>query len=106
MNKKVTIVAVIFMFFLATCGAFAQGLATAKVNDNLIAQRHHRSHHRQHYNPETHKRVCPPHCKCIRDGFCRPDKCSPKCMCHNCKVVPKHRHNHRPHKRHHHHNGY
>ena len=95
MNKKVTIIAIIFMFFLSTCGAFAQSIPVKVGTPKEVAQRHHHRHHKNHRN---YKRVCPPHCKCIRDGFCRPGECSPKCRCPHCKVVERHhKHHHQDH---------
>ena len=108
MNKKVTIIAVIFMFFLSTCAAFANVIQVNIGTPQLVAQRHHK-HHKHHHKThnKNYKCVCPPHCKCVRDGFCRPGECSPKCRCHNCKVVERHhKPHHKPHHGSHHHRGY
>lgn len=105
MNKKVTIIAMVFMFFISTCASFAELIVpgTANVGTSEVAQ-HHR-HHKKHEKREDYrrnKRVCPPHCRCIRDGFCRPSECSVKCRCYHCKIVPRHTpHPHKHHNRHH-----
>ncbi len=105
MNKKITIIAVIFMFFLSTCSAFANVIQVNIGTPQLVAQRHHKHHHKPHH--KNYKRVCPPNCICIRDGFCRPGECSPKCRCHNCKVVKRHhKPHHSSHHGSHHHRGY
>ena len=108
MNKTVTIIAMVFMFFVSTCASFADLIVPGNVNVETkeVSQRH-RHHHRgdgEHRDYRHYKRVCPPSCRCIRDGFCRPGECSVKCRCHNCKVVPRHR----PHgdRHHHHHHRY
>ena len=106
MNKTVTIIAMVFMFFVSTCASFADLIVPGNVNVETkeVSQRH-RHHHRgdgEHRDYRHYKRVCPPSCRCIRDGFCRPGECSVKCRCPECKVVPRHKiHHHKPHHRHH-----
>jgi hypothetical protein len=105
MNKKVIIVALAFMFFVSTCASFASAVVAPLATPQEVAQHHrHHKHHgdREHKDYRHYKRVCPPTCRCIRDGFCRPGECSVKCRCHNCKVVPRHRpHGDRHHQHHH-----
>lgn len=101
MNKKLAVVAIMFMFFVCTCASFANINVEAPKE---VAQRHHHRHHGDRPDYRRYKRICPPHCKCVRDGFCRPGECSVKCRCPHCKVVPRHRvHSDSPHHPRHHH---
>ena len=55
MNKKVTIIAVIFMFFLSTCAAFANVIQVNIGTPQLVAQRHHKPHHSSHHGSHHHR---------------------------------------------------
>ena len=107
MNKKITLVTMIFMFFLSTCAVFADvvpvqiyvspAIGGVKEKEE-VAQRHHRHYRHEAPPPRYHKCKCPPDCRCIRHGNCRPGHCVRNCRCQQHNHRDAHNHNN-----HHHH---